>query len=413
MACHDFLLMNNNRNKILFVVPYNPLLGSKGPQGPKNVSEPLIGLVAAVHDVVLIVVSDDPALDEAVLRSAFPALCEVHVCRPLSGRARRLARLRYALSWLPPSLADGDSPALPALLRKYAPTSDLVHFEYFTLAPSIAAVQPGRPVQLHCHDAYSLYQKRYLEQADGAGQKIRALVRFLMFRHLEHRFFAKAAAALTVSPVDQQYLEQAGLTNVHYLPPAVREVAVPIAPGRDAMAVELLCVVPASHHQFQEDALRDFFRDTYPALARQFPGLRVTLFGKSARRLQVELLPYIEAEAVNFADDYFAFLGSRNWIYFYPLRAGAGLHTKVRDAMAARLPVIGYTEIMDAFEGVNWQHYVACTDPAAVGQGLAALLGEPALHKRIGEGGHRLLSERFSGANVLSAWERVSKGIKT
>jgi len=404
--------MSSSGKQILFVVPYNPLLGSKGPQGPKNVSQPLISLLSTVHDVVLVVVTDDPVLDEATLRVAFPALRQVHVCRPLSGLARRRARLRYVLCCLPPSLADGESPQLPELLRRYAPTSDLVHFEYFTLAPSIASVPSGRPVQLHCHDAYSLYQKRYLEQAGDAVQKIRAFVRFLMFRHLERRFFAKAAAALTVSPVDQHYLAQAGLTNVHYLPPAVREVAAPIAPGRDTMAPELLCVVPASHHQFQEDALRDFFRDTYPALARQFPALRVTLFGKSARRLQAELRPYVEAQAVDFADDYFAFLGSRNWIYFYPLRAGAGLHTKVRDAMAARLPVIGYTEIMDAFEGVNWQHYVACTDPAAVGQGLAALLGEPALHKRIGEGGHRLLSERFSAAKVLSAWEQVSKGIK-
>jgi glycosyltransferase involved in cell wall biosynthesis len=412
MTCRDRLLMNKNRNKILFVVPYNPLLGSKGAQGPKNVSEPLILLLSAVYEVVLIVVSDDLALTEAVLRAAFPAVREMHVCRPLSGRERWLARLRYALSCLPPSLADGDSRALPALLRRYAPTSDLVHFEYFTLAPSIALVPHGRSVQLHCHDAYSLYQKRYLEQASKVGQKIRALLRFLMFRHLEHRLFAKAAAALTVSPVDQRYLAAAGLKNVHYLPPAVRDVAVPIAPGRDAMPAELLCVVPASRHQFQEDALRDFFRDIYPALVRQFPGLRVTLFGKTARRLQAELRPYVDADAVDFVDDYFGFLGSKNWIYFYPLRAGAGLHTKVRDAMAARLPVIGYTEIMDAFQGVNWENYVACADPAAVGQAIAALVAEPTLHQRVGTGGQRLLAERFSPATVLDTWERVSKGIK-
>lgn len=402
--------MNNIKKKILFIVPYNPLLGSKGPQGPKNVSQPLIGLLSTVHDVVLVVVVEDSSLNEALLREAFPALREAYVCRPVSGRARRLARLRYMLACLPPSLADGDSPELPALLRKYAPASDLVHFEYFTLSPSIRLVQPDRPVQLHCHDAYSLYQQRYLAQAIGIGGKARALCRFLMFKHLEHRFIAKAAVALTVSPVDQQYLARAGLKNVRYLPPPMQKVEQPIAFGRDAMPAELLCIVPATYQEFQAAALREFFRDTYPALNRQFPGeLPVTFLGKSARRLQAELQPYVQAQAVEFVDDYFAFLASRNWIYFYPQRAGAGLHTKVRDAMAVQLPVVGYAEIMDAFQGTNWQHYVACADPEAVVQALAAMLADTTLHRRIGVGGQQLLSERFSDENVLRTWTQVGE----
>jgi hypothetical protein len=401
------------KKKILFVVPYNPLLGSKGPQGPKNVSQPLIDVLSTVHDVVLIVVSDDAQLSEAVLRSVFPSLSGIHVCRPLSGLARRLARLRYVLSCLPPSLADGESPELPALLENYLAWSDLVHFEYFTLAGSIRNVQPLRPLQLHCHDAYSLYQRRYFEQADGLKEKAKAMARFLMFRHLEQRFIAKAAAALTVSPIDQQYLARTGLANVHYLPPPVQAVAPPIAQGRDAMAPELLCVVPPNYQHFQVTALRDFLRDVFPTLsgdARE--RLPITLFGKSARRLQADLKPYLQVDAVEFADDYFAFLGSKNWIYFYPQRAGAGLHTKVRDAMAASLPVVGYTEIMDAFQGTSGEHYVACSDGQEVVSALASLREDPGLLRRIGAGGQRLLSERFGRTNVLATLERVDKEIE-
>jgi glycosyltransferase involved in cell wall biosynthesis len=405
--------MNKSRRKILFVVPYNPLLGSKGPQGPKNVSQPLIGLLSTVHDIVLVVVADDPALSEARLRSAFPLVREVHICRPLAGRARQWTRLRYMLSCLPPSLADGVSRELPALLRDYVSASDLVHFEYITLASSIRLVQPLRPVQLHCHDAYSLYQLRYLKRAHGVVEKTKALLRFLMFKHLEHRFIAKVAAALTVSPVDRQYLVDAGLTNVHYLPPPVQDIDLPMAASRADMPAELLCVIPATYHHFQAAALRDFFRDAFPAVNRRFSGkVSVTLFGKSARRFQAELEPYVQAHAVEFVEDYFAFLNSKNWIYFYPQRAGAGLHTKVRDAMAVKLPVVGYTEIMDVFQGNSGEHYFACTNDNQVIEALSSLLTDPELHNRIGEAGKRFLSEQFGSANVLGTLERVTKEIE-
>ncbi len=405
--------MKNTKKNILFVVPYNPLLGSKGAQGPKNVSQPLITLLSSVENMVLVVISDDPTLNEDSLRAIFPRLRAVHVCRPLAGRGRRLARLRYLFCCLPPSLADGDSPELPALLRKYSASCGLVHFEYFTLAQFIRLVQPTRPVQLHCHDAYSLYQKRYLEQAIGIREKAKAILRFLTFKHLEHRFISRAAVALTVSPIDQRYLEDAGLKNVRYQPPPVQEMEQPIALGRDDMPAELLCVVPATYHEFQAAALREFFRDAFPALDRKFPGqLPVTLLGKSARRLQEELQPYVQVQAVEFVDDYFGFLGSKNWIYFYPQRAGAGLHTKIRDAMAVRLPVIGYEEILNAFQGDNWEHYVACKDPQAVVNALAALLADPGLQRRIGNGGHRMLVEHFSDANVLEKWQQVGKELE-
>lgn len=396
------LPMNHTRNHILFVVPYNPLLGSKGAQGPKNVSQPLITLLSDVHDVTLIVLTDDMALDEHALARVFPNVRRAHVCRPLAGRARKLKRLQYVLGGLPASLADGCSPTLHSLLRQYAPDCDLVHFEYFTLAPSIRFAQTMRPVQLHCHDAYSLYQLRILEQAHGLAEKAKAWVRYSMFKRLEHNLIARADVAMTVSPVDCDYLRASGLTNVRYLPAAVQERHYEIPAGRSTRPLELLCVVPATYHHFQAEALRDFFRDDFPALQRKFPGkLPVTLFGKSAPRLQAELAPFIQVDAVSYVEDYFSFLAERNWIYFYPQRAGAGLHTKVRDAMVVRLPVVGYAEIMNAFQGKNWTSYISCESPAAVVAALEQLLENPELRQAIGEGGNHLLAERFSPNEVL------------
>jgi glycosyltransferase involved in cell wall biosynthesis len=398
--------MNHTKKNILFVVPYNPLLGSKGAQGPKNVSQPLIALLSEAHDVTLIVISDDAGLDDDVLIRAFPNVRRVHVCRPLSGWGRKLKRLRHILSCLPASLADGDSLALHPLLRQYAPHCDLVHFEYFTLAPSIRFAQSMRPVQLHCHDAYSLYQLRTLEQARSLAEKVKAWLRFAMFKRLERTLIARADVAITVSTVDRDYLIESGLTNVRYLPAALQERKPEIPAERSTQAVELLCVVPAVYHHFQAEALCDFFRDVYPVLARRFPGkLPVTLFGKSAQRLQAELAPFIRVDAVGYVEDYFSFLLKRNWIYFYPLRAGAGLHTKVRDAMAAKLPVVGYDEIMNAFQGKNGKHYICCSSPIDVIAALERLLETPELRLDIGEGGYRLLGKRFSSERVLKTME--------
>ena len=406
--------MTTIRKNILFVVPYNPLLGSRGAQGPKNVSQPLIGLVSRVHDVVLIVVVDDATLTEAALRAAFPALHGAHICRPVTGWARRWWRLRYLLQGLPLSLADGSAPGLPVLLERYAATCDLVHFEYFTLAPHIAPTQRRRPVALHCHDAYSLYQQRCLAHSDGLWAKLAPGLRQRMFQKLERQMIARSAAAMTVSPVDQQYLLASGLSNVHYLPPAFQHVDVAVRAGRHAEPVELLCVVPATYQEFQLVTLRAFFREVLPGLALRYRGqLSVTLFGKTASRLKVELPAPVPVTAVDFAEDYFTFLGSRNWLYLYPQRAGAGLHTKVRDAMAAELPVIGYAEILNAFDGKSWTHYVACDSHPELGDALLALLENAELRKAIAAGGRALLDARFGPSAVIDSLDRIYEGISS
>lgn len=405
--------MNSKKKSLLFVVPYNPILGSKGPQGPKNVSQPLIDLVSTMHDAVLIVVSADATLTESTLRVVFPALKQVHIVRPLAGWARQRARLRFILQGLPPALVDGISHELPTLLRKYAVSSDLVHLEYFTLAASIRMVQPICKVQLHCHDAYSLYQKRLLEQAGSITDKLMALLRFLMFRNLERRLINKATIALTVSPIDQQYLAHHGLTNVHYLPPALQEINITIPSERKNLQVELLCIVSANYQSSQATSLRAFFCENFPLLTRQVGGtLPVTLLGKSAKRLQTELLPYVKVDAVEFVDEYFLFLSSRNWVCFYPQRAGAGLHTKLRDIMAAQLPIVGYTEIMDAFSGASGEHYFSCENDDQVVDAITALLSNPELLARVGQGGHRLLTEQFGPARVVDTWEKLSSTVE-
>ena len=402
-----------NKKSVLFVVPYNPILGSKGPQGPKNVSQPLIDLISTIHDVVLIVVSEDATLTESRLRGIFPLLQHIHIIHPLTGWSRQRARLRFILQGLPPSLADGISHELPTLLHKYAPSSDIVHFEYFTLAHYIKIVQPICQVQLHCHDAYSMYQKRLLEQAGSITDKLMAFMRFLMFRNLELRLISKATIALTVSPIDQQYLSHHGLTNVHYLPPALQEIKIQIPPERQNLQVELLCIVSANYQHSQATALRVFFREKFPYLAQQAGGtLPVTLFGKSSKRLQTELLPYVKVDAVEFLDDYFLFLSSRNWICFYPQRAGAGLHTKLRDIMAAQQPIVGYKEIMDAFSGTSGEHYFSCANDDQVAEAISALRTNPSLHEKIRKTGLQLLSEQFGPTRVSDAWEKLNSNAK-
>lgn len=401
--------MINKNKQVLFVVPYNPILGSSGPQGPKNVSQPLINLISASYDVVLVVVSADENLNEISLRTVFPRVKYFNIVRPLKGWSRRFARLKFVIQGLPASLADGLAHELPILLRKYATTVDIVHFEYFTLVASIAVVQPFADVQLHCHDAYSLYQKRLLAQSNSFFAKFLAFLRFLSFRNLENRFIAKASVALTVSPIDRQYLAQHGLSNIHYLPPALQPLDLNISPDRNKLKPELLCIVSAIYQQSQANELLEFFRNEFPRLVQQAGGvLPVTLFGKSSRQLQIQLMPYVKVEAVEFIEDYFSFISDRNWICFYPQRAGAGLHTKLRDIMAAKVPVVGFAEIMDAFSGTNGEHYFSCNDIVSVANSISIILSNPDVHERVALGGFRLLSERFSPETVLRVWESLS-----
>lgn len=407
--------MSHGKKRLLFVVPYNPILGSAGAQGPKNVSSPLISFLSKSFDLHLVVISDDASLSPKDLINIFPNILEAQVLKPYSGFRRAIIRLIYALQGVPPALCEGNAPGLRKLLRKYSPFCDLIHFEYFTLASNICSVQKFCPVQIHGHDAYSLYQNRRLKYSGNNLQAVKSLILRFMFNRLESTLLAKADSFLVVSPIDAAYLKTKGLINVSYLPPALGLSPVEgyASASNNYGTRDLLVYVPPGMQLIEVDQIINALQDAIKELkVSGFGQVAVTFLGKGVDLLREKVGESISAEYIYFVNDYFAFLSSRKWIFVYPVRAGAGLHTKLRDVMLLGHPVIGFREIMAAFGGHNFRDYVECNSGSDLSRSVVQLLLREDLSGKIGLAGKEFIIDRFGESSVVAKYLEIFSGLK-
>lgn len=87
-----------------------------------------------------------------------------------------------------------------------------------------------------------------------------------------------------------------------------------------------------------------------------------------------------------------------------PLLSGAGIKTKVLEAMAAGLPVVGTTRSFEGTGAVDGQHCLVADDPASFAAALRELVDDPALARSLGLAGRALVSRSFSADAVRERW---------
>lgn len=400
---------DSEKRKLLFVVPYNPLPASEGAKGPKNVTAPLIEYLSAEFDLTLVVISRDEDLSENLLRECFPLVCGVKLFRPHGGLIRAAFRLFFALRGLPPILCDGRGPGFGAFLRKYAKQSDLVHLEYFTLASWIHALGKICPTFIHGHDAYSLYQFRRAAYSSSFSESLNAFILKKMFERLESRLLSLAQTLFVVSPVDEEFLLEKGVTNVKYLPPALLNKRSYLAQESSSKGLpRLLVIVPPLIRKSEVEQLKEVLAELSKLFRQRGSGpIPVTFFGRGIGDLKFRNDSgdsLFEEEYVEYVEDYDGFLSSRRWVAFYPIRVGAGLHTKLRDVMLLGHPVVGYSEIMAAFGGQSLVNYIECGSTPEAAGAIGELLLNAEFAKKVGILGRDFVLTKFGADNVCDKY---------
>jgi glycosyltransferase involved in cell wall biosynthesis len=90
-----------------------------------------------------------------------------------------------------------------------------------------------------------------------------------------------------------------------------------------------------------------------------------------------------------------------------PLRFGSGVKTKVLEAMAAAVPVVGTrfaNEGADAAPGVEM---IVADEPAAFAEAIVTLLRDDALRRQLGAAGAAFVARRFGAEAVRGRFERA------
>ena len=307
--------------------------------------------------------------------------------------------LALARSWrLPLALARHARPEIREEVERRLKTErfDLVHVEQLQALPQAEpALRRGIPVVLRAQNVES-----DLWAATAAltpGWKGRVLAREAKrLARWEGEAVRRVSATLPLSEQDAARLRQlSGGGHVR----VVRAPFPELPPGPSALPGNPPVVLLVSRGWLpNEDSVRWFLREVWPAVRSEVPGAVLHVFGSSSGGDAIHH-PAPEDSAEAFAP------GS---ILAVPLRIGSGVRMKVLEAWARGVAVVGTSAAVSGLEVVDGREALVADDPASFARAVARVRSEA---ERLIENGRRALRERHDPDRVvrdlISVYEEV------
>ena len=400
--------------KVLFVIPHDFIPSNSG---NKTLLHALLQGVSPHVECDLAILSETPRqVLISRIQNELPHLKEVYVFPKSSGSSLFLSRLRFMLSGFHPVLGRYRNSELERWLECHASIYNLIHFDMMYVAP-YQAFCGTIPTLLVASDAYSMSAKK--SYAVGKMRWVYAgsmLIQEWWLRNFEKKNYPLFDMVCTVSDVDAAWLKAIshkatietigiGLSS-EYAESSIRHFAY-----QEIVKKKILCTGSLNHRVVAEGMI-NFLLNSVPLLLLAHSDLTVIILGKDPLPELKRCMAKFEGVVVHvdFVDDYAAFLDD-DWIYVYPQQCGSGLQTKVQQAMALGLPVVGFVVSFGGLRVESGKHCFICTDIDEMTQNVVALIESQNLRKQIGLAASNHVREQFSikriGAEMLSLYKMV------
>lgn len=153
------------------------------------------------------------------------------------------------------------------------------------------------------------------------------------------------------------------------------------------------------------EAAQEFASSIFPLVRQRVPNAVFHLIGANpdAKVLELASRPGIKISA-NLPDLRPAVCSGQ--IYVCAIRHGTGLKSKMLEAMAMRMPIVGYPGAIVGLDGsVPGKHYLVAQDAQEFAAHVVALLQEPARAGRMAQAGRELVEEQYSWESRARAYE--------
>ncbi len=131
-----------------------------------------------------------------------------------------------------------------------------------------------------------------------------------------------------------------------------------------------------------------------PQLVARYPHLRLCIVGRKPPE-SIVVQRSVDVEVTGVVDDVRPWL-ERADVVVVPLRIGGGTRLKILEAMAMGKAIVSTTIGAEGLDVVPERDLLLADDAAAFVTQIARLLDDPALAKRIGASGRRLVTSRYS-----------------
>lgn len=401
--------------KILFVIPYDFIPPGSG---NKNLLFALLkGVSPHVEcDLVILAESAGPGVKSRILNE-LPHVNKIYIFPKPSGFHLHLSRLKFMLAGYHHALGRYRNVALVKWLESHAEHYSLIHFDMIHVAP-YRVFCGSVPTLLVASDAYSM-AARTARHAGRMGviETGYLLVQEWWFRRFERRNYPLFDMVCTVSDIDTAWLKALAHKAT------IRTIGIGLAAEFTERPIKhltnpaiskkkILCTGNLNHSVIAEGMI-NFLRNTVPVLLREHPDLSVTVLGKDPvpkLKLCMEEFDGVVSH-VSFVNDYANFLDD-DWVYVYPQECASGLQTKVQQAMALGLPVVGFMVSFGGLRVESGKHCFICNDIGEMIQNVMALIESKNLRRQIGLAASTHVREQFSikrtGEEMLLLYQEVT-----
>jgi glycosyltransferase involved in cell wall biosynthesis len=294
-------------------------------------------------------------------------------------------------------------PALePALQQACVRVAGAHQFDAIVLSSVLLRslpLPPHVPIVGDTHNVEFDVLRRTAAHADRSLLRHYARRQWPATRQEEGRCGQAVDLVLATSARDQHVFErELGLSRVAVVPNGIDLTE--FVPSADEPVPDTILFSGLMSYFPNQQAIRWFIRDVFPRVLLRRPGARLIVAGAApprwllalkGRRIDVtgrvaDIRPFVARAAVVVA----------------PLMIGGGTRVKILEALAMARPLVSTSLGAEGLDLTHGASALLADDAADFAAAVCAVLGEPALARRLGDCGRRHVTEHFD-------WDRIGE----
>lgn len=334
-----------------------------------------------------------------------------HVWRRRSRWRDRAATLERIVHPLPARVRSMTRPSMLAEIRRLLTTRafDIVHVNYVAMGRLLPP--PGEAKRVVGHEALTPTLRGAWRGPMGPLGRVFAYVEWRKVKRYERALFGHVDLCVMASEMERQrVLDVAPQARVSVVPNGVDCAFFhPGPPGPGGPQEETLLFLGSMSYAPNDDAVRYFCRDIWPALTSRHPRLKLRIVGREPSPA-VQALKSRDVEVTGWVDDVRPYMWT-SAAMIVPLRRGAGTRIKILEAMAAGLPVISTTIGASGLHVSDGDNILLADSPAAFAAAVGKVLDDKGLGRRLRVEGRALAASRYEWKTAAREQDRAYRSL--
>lgn len=255
------------------------------------------------------------------------------------------------------------------------------------------------------HECYYLARLKSFRHLKPGLNKLKEAINLKGLKKYEFDMYRNADKVLVLTPQGKkELLAVSPDLNIEVVPHGVDVEAFSFSPQADEE--NSLVFLGNYLHYPNVDAVLYFHAEIWPRLKKVQPELKFYVVGQSP---PPEITRLAEDESIvvtGTVDDVTPYL-RRGQVFICPVRLGGGFRGKILEAMALGRPVVSTRLGAEGIPASDGQNIILADDPDDFVRGIANLIGNPNLYRKIQKNARKLMEDHYAWDKGVARLEAV------